>query len=169
MVSTSMPRCACRCYDNECILKTNTSRWHIADKPTPNVSQPTCGYCGYRYSAYRPGWWHYSAELTGPGSGRWAPVPDPLSGAGRPSLCVGWVWWPIGVGAMWISHSPAAPCHLLAMCNANVGSDTARHCWCLPSAGSQAWAPVLIREDGCCSPQTAEVLLESLCGRGSLW
>lgn len=44
MVSTSIPCCTCCCYDNECILKTNTSRRHIADKPTPNASKPTCCY-----------------------------------------------------------------------------------------------------------------------------
>lgn len=65
MVSTSMLRCACRCYDNECILKTNTSTWHIADQPTPNVSQPTRGCCGYGCSAYGPGWRRCSADPTG--------------------------------------------------------------------------------------------------------
>lgn len=161
MVSTSMPRCAWRCYDNECILKTNTSRWHIADKPTPNVSRPTCRY--YRCSACGPGGWLCPGAAGADGQ------PDPLSDPREPSFCVGWFRWPVGVGATGTSCSPTAPRHSLATCNVNVGSDAARHSRCLPWAGRQAWVPVLTREDGCGSPQAAEVLLESLRGRGSLW
>lgn len=35
MVRTSIPRCACCCHGNECILKTNTWRWHTAEKLAP--------------------------------------------------------------------------------------------------------------------------------------
>lgn len=185
MVSASMPRCTCRCYDNECILKTNTSRLHIADKPTPNVSRPTSGYCGYRHSAYGHGWWRCSAEPTGARERLMDALARPTGDMGRSSLCFAWFPWPVGAGATWTSCSPAAPRHSLATCNVNVGSDSALHCRRLPSAGSQVWAPVLIRRMAAASLRHGKRVMPtslrraaslrqqrscgSLRGRGSLW
>lgn len=61
-----------------------------------------------------------------------------LSDTRSSSLRVGWLRWPVGMGATWPSCAATAPRHLLAMCNGNVGSDAARRSRCLPSAGSQA-------------------------------
>lgn len=99
MVSTSMARCACRCYDNECIVKTNTSRLHIADKPTPNESPATCGY--WVMGALSAGLgWHRSAEPSG----------RPCR-CGEPFLVLRVVSMAGGAGVTWTSCSPAAPCH----------------------------------------------------------